>query len=230
MVKVGSYYYPSRKVAPMVESIRLIGEKLKSNSASLEVIASILGYKSTQNGAFRHTLADLRKYGLIDGRGNEIKLSELAHKILAPNMGEEKEAYREMIFRMPLWKEIYDKFGKNPSDFSVAIQKIAGINRLEADAVKNEIGKLYIDAVSKISNEIGSTEGDNMNQQMAPQQQEPSAKFDLNKDVLTFSAEGISLKITNDPEHLEKAGAFINLFLAQKPKKKGKKEDDVLDV
>lgn len=225
MAKVGSYYYPSRKIAPILESIRLIGDKLRSNSASLEVIASTLGYKSSNNGAFQHTLGDIRKYGLVDGRGKEIKLSELAHKILAPNRGEETSAIQEMVFHMPLWKDIYDKFGKEPADFSVALQKITGINRLEADAIKEEIGKLYIDAVSKISNERSMENGDNINPQPMPQQQEMVTKFDNSKEVLTFVAEGISLKITNDPEHLNKAGAFINLFLAQ-PEKQTKKEKE----
>ena len=89
MGKIGSYTYPDRKVTPIIESIRLIGDKLRGNSAGIDVIASTLGYKSANNGAFQHTLNDLRKYGLIEGRGKELKLSELALKVLVPHKGED---------------------------------------------------------------------------------------------------------------------------------------------
>lgn len=235
MTKIGSYYYPSRKIAPILESIRVIGDKLRGNSASLEVVASTLGYKSSNNGAFQHTLADIRRYGLIDGRGKEIKLSELAQKILAPNRGEEAGAIKEMVFHMPLWKEIYDKFGKNPIDFSVALQKITGINRLEADAVKDDISKLYIDAVSKISNERSPESSDNMVDKML-QTEGAEMGIDLNpfnkddKGAISFSVEGISLKIKNDKEHLQTAQSFIKLFLDQAEKKEEKHGKKLLSI
>lgn len=214
MAKIGSYYYPSRKIIPIIESVKLIGDKLRSNTASVEVVASTLGYKSTFNGAFQHTLADIRKYGLVDGRGKEIRLSELAHKIIAPNKGEEASAMKEMIFHMPLWKEIYEKFGKNPSDFSVVLQSVAGINRLEADAVKDEISKLYIDAVSKIGNEVSTENGGNM--QIDNQNVGQSSEMIGNpQKFASFSSEGISIKILNDKSHLQTADSFIKFLLTQ---------------
>ena len=224
MSKLGSYSYPDRKITPILESVRLIGDKLKGNSASIDIIASTLGYKSANNGAFQHTLNDLRKYGLIEGRGKELKLTELAHKILVPHKGE--DAMKEMIFHVPLWREIHEKFGNTPSDFSIALQKITGINRLEADAVKETISNLYIDAVSKISNETSNEIGDNANSQLGFQQSDTNVKFDSSKETLTFVAEGISIRITNDQDHLNKAGAFINLFLSQTAEKQGKKEKE----
>jgi hypothetical protein len=206
------------KIAPILESIRLIGDKLRGNSASIVVIASTLGYKSANNGAFQHKLNDIRKYGLIDGRGKEIKLSELAQKILAPSRGEEAEAMKEMVFKVPLWKDIYDKFGKNPSDFSIALQKITGVNRLEAEAVKGDISKLYIDAVSKISSDGSNTNSDNMLDK-ALQTDGTKVGLEFNpfdktdKEFVSFSTEGISLKIIKDKAHLETAQEFIKLFL-----------------
>ena len=155
-----------------------------------------------------------------------MKLSELAQRILVSNERERQSAMKEMVFNYPLWKDIYEKFGSNPSDFRIALQKVTGVNSLAADAEKEVISNLYIDAVSNISNEKSNEISEDMNQQSAIQQQDIGAKFDAGKETLTFYAEGISLKITNDPDHLEKAGAFINLFLAQPSNKAKKKESE----
>ena len=230
MVKIGSYYYPSRKVTPLLEAIRAIGDKLGSNSASVGLIASTLGYKSSNNGAFLHTLSDIRKYGLVEGRGKEVKLSELAQKILAPNKGEETEAIKEDDLSYAFVEGYIRQVRKNPSDFSVALQKVTGINRLEADAIKDEIGKLYIDAVSKISNDKGMESGDNMNVESQAINQTPTLLGNSDKFAL-FSAEGISLKIVNDKSHLQTADSFIKFLLAsitdETKTKKKTKEDEV---
>lgn len=214
MGKLGSYAYPERKIDDVLEAIRSIRDKLKGNMASIDTIAVALGYKGANNGAFQHKLNDLRKYGLIEGRGKDMGLSDLAKRILVQK---DLKDIREMVFHMPLWKGLYDKFGANPTDFSTALKSVTGADILEIDAVKDTVSKLYIDAVSKIGNINSNEKADDLDFQSNDQ----TGQFDNKKDVLTFSAEGITLKITNDQEHLEKAGAFINLFLAQPRNSKG---------
>ncbi len=203
MSKIGSYNYPDRKIAEILEAIRLIKDKLKGNMASIETIALALGYKGVNNGAFQHKLNDLKKYGLIEGRGKEMGLSELAKTILAPhNKNEETAAYKEMVLKVPLWRDLYEKYGSSPSDLNIALSNLTGADRLAIEGIKENVGKLYIDAVSKISNDISNVKGRNMD--IDTQYNEPknktaesvirleAIKYDVN---LTFPAESDSIEL-----------------------------------
>ena len=50
------------------------------------------------------------------------------------------------------------------------------------------------------------------------------------KGAISFSVEGISLKIKNDKEHLQTAQSFIKLFLDQAEKKEEKHGKKLLSI
>jgi|SRR3989338_953935 len=151
MGKLGDYDYPEMKPTDAVEAIRLI-ESNVGKKANLESIASALGHKTTNSGPFRVKIADLNRYGLIIGRG-EISLSPLAERILRPTDEQELQAsLKEMIFKIPLLKDMYQELnGSQPNDnFWIQLQKVTKSDRATAQQKAEEISKLYIDAMSKI--------------------------------------------------------------------------------
>ena len=152
MGKIGEYEYPELKVSDALKLIRVFKEKAGGVAKNLDVLAAAWGHKTARSGTFQFKLSSLRKYGLIEGRG-EVKLSSLAQRILLPkNEKERDEAIKEMIFNIPLWREIYNRLGgKEPqSDFYITLQNITGVDRVTAEREAEKISKLYKDAISKI--------------------------------------------------------------------------------
>jgi hypothetical protein len=227
MEKIGSYQYPNTKVAGALEAIRAFKDKLKGVASNKNALASALGYKSANNGAFTHKMMDLRKYGLIEGRGSETKLSELAKKILAPhNKREETEALKEMVFNIPLWKDIYEKYGVNlPSDIGSALQNITNGDRLEVDALKDQISKLYIDAVSNIGNVNSNIKDENL--ELQPEQHIQTSQVDLNKIRLDAGDIHLSYPLDMDSIDLIKNSLdYLRSKIQKQQKEKSKKQVD----
>lgn len=229
MEKIGSYQYPNTRVVGAIDAVRAFKDKLKGVASNKNALASALGYKSANNGAFTHKMMDLRKYGLIDGRGSETRLSELAKKVLAPhNKREEGEALKEMIFNIPLWKDIYDKYGVNlPSDFGSALQNITNADRLEVDALKDQVSKLYIDAVSNIGSVNSSIKDDNLEQHtehiQMPQADLDKIRLDAGDVHLTYPLDVESIDL------IKNSLDYLRTKIQKEQKEKAKKQTYVED-
>jgi hypothetical protein len=111
-------------------------------------LASLFGHETAKSGAFRQRQADLRRFGLIEGRGNKLKASAAAQTIYAPGPGELGGALSSVAFRIPLYSALYDKYkGSVPSeeDFLTTLVDLTGLPRSELmEHVKTLLG-LYRD-------------------------------------------------------------------------------------
>src|SRR5665213_535998 len=88
-----------------------------THGAPREVVAKSMGYNSL-NGASATSISALVKYGLLDGRGDEIRISDRTMRILHPQSAEEKaSALREAAGEPVLFRELAEKFpGRMPSE------------------------------------------------------------------------------------------------------------------
>ncbi|MGO9741322.1 MAG: hypothetical protein ACLPN5_07380 [Roseiarcus sp.] len=86
MTKTRSPEYPAISLGEAIDKVKVIYEKDYQNKLSKEVIAEHLGYKSL-SGASLPILSALNKYGLLEGRGNETHVSDLALHIVAHEPG-----------------------------------------------------------------------------------------------------------------------------------------------
>lgn len=113
--------FPSYGLAESVEVARLIHTR-GGGAASADQLASYLGYKSTNNGAYLARVSAARSFALINRNGEAFIPSDRAHKILSPTYpADQKRALVEAFFEIPLFKKVYDDFkGKElPPEFGM---------------------------------------------------------------------------------------------------------------
>lgn len=118
MARPRSPQYPAIGLREAVEKVKLIWEKDHMNELPRDVVAQHMGYASL-NGKSLGVLSAVGKFGLLEGRGDQIKVSELALQILAYESGDPAriEALKEASLKPVLFSEIQEKFsGGNVSD------------------------------------------------------------------------------------------------------------------
>jgi hypothetical protein len=111
MAKARSPQYPAIGLKEAVDKIGAVYEKDYQNPISREVAGTHMGYKSLHGGALG-VLSALGKYGLLEGRGDETKVSDLAVAIIAHPTGapERAEAIREAAAKPKLFAELDGRF------------------------------------------------------------------------------------------------------------------------
>ena len=115
--RVRSPNYPALSLPEAVERAKSVYDKQHLHGAPREVVATSMGYNSL-NGASATAISALIKYGLLEGRADDIKLSERAKRILFSDHQQEKaEALRDAALEPALFHDLSDKFpGNVPSD------------------------------------------------------------------------------------------------------------------
>jgi len=108
--RVRSPNYPSLSLREAVEKIMLVYRALQQHPAPREVIAKSLGYNGL-NGASATVISTLNKYGLLDGRGEDLRVSERALSILHPHSDKERAAaLRAAAMEPRLFADLAERF------------------------------------------------------------------------------------------------------------------------
>lgn len=107
MAKVRSPSYPALSLKEAIEKVGGIFAQNYQSPVPREVAATLMGYGGL-NGKSLTVLGALSKYGLLEGRGDETRVSDLAVRIIAHEEGmpERAEAIREAAERPELFREI----------------------------------------------------------------------------------------------------------------------------
>ena len=146
-MKVGKYDIPNIRLHPtLFEATKTLYEKFGSEEAPDQLtVANLLGHKTDKSGAFISKLADLRAYGLITSRG--LKVTDLGKKLTYdPSDEERNNALKEALLNIPLWKELYSRFGRTlpTSNFWVELTKITGLEAPEAKRIEEIVRNAYL--------------------------------------------------------------------------------------
>ena len=153
-VRVRSPNYPSISLAEAIQKVRTVYQKEHLHSATKEVIAKVLGYAGL-NGASFGVVSALVKYGLMEQKGDEIKISGDGQIVALHRKGDPEytTAIQQAAFRPTLFRELYDLYGDSlPSDHNlrVYLQK-KGFNPKVVDSVI----RLYRDTLEFVVTETG---------------------------------------------------------------------------
>lgn len=163
--------YPNINLQEAIEKARIIYAKEHTHKASREVIAKDLGYTGI-NGASATMISSIRQFGLLEGIGDSMKISEDATIILElpPGDPERIEAIRRAAFTPKLFGDIYVEYGdKLPSDENLRLFLVKlGFNSKAA----NSVIRAYRETLSIVKSE---TEGYN----------EESDSFDVGNTAMT---------------------------------------------
>lgn len=111
MAKARSPGYPTIGLREAIEKVKLVFEKDYQNRIPRELVAQHMGYRSL-NGKSLGILSAVSKFGLLEGRGDENHVSDLALEIIAHPSGtqERARAIVEAASRPDLFSELDLRF------------------------------------------------------------------------------------------------------------------------
>ena len=159
MARSRSPNYPLLNIEQAIEATRSVFSKEVRNKMAREVLAKNLGYKSL-NGRALGKIAALKAYGLIEGSGNELQVSDDAVILLeAPtDAPERQETLHRCALRPPLFAELSSEFDTLPSDENLRFSLIRRKFTPDAAEKATQVYRETISIVSGLSNPYG--EGD----------------------------------------------------------------------
>ena len=121
MAKARSPGYPTIGLREALEKVRLVYAKDYQNKIPRRVVAEHMGYQSL-NGKSLGVLSAVSKFGLLEGRGDENYVSDLALQIIAhaPGTPERSQAVMDAASRPELFADLDGRFqGGKASDAGI---------------------------------------------------------------------------------------------------------------
>jgi hypothetical protein len=137
----------------ILPNIERAGGKITSKTLSDDL--------DVHGGAFARKLSSIKRWGLVAGSGM-LTLTELGNSILHPISDEELAGNRKKAFmQIPLFKELYDRFGLNlPEDktFIAILIREYEIKKVDAKTILNIYKNSIKEFLSIAKDEISNTE------------------------------------------------------------------------
>src|SRR4051794_38921575 len=111
MAKVRSPNYPSMSLGPALDTVRPAYEKEHRNKMARSVLAKHMGYSSL-NGRALGKIGAVRAYGLIEGSGDELRISDDTVKALMAPAGstERTDALGRLANKPQLFQDLTKEF------------------------------------------------------------------------------------------------------------------------
>lgn len=110
--KTRSPNYPAINLGDAIGHVRTIYRAQNQHPTTREVLAKLMGYKGL-NGASATMVSALSKYGLIEGYGDDLRVSNLGRDLVI-HRSEDME-YRDAIelaaFAPPFFRELHENYG-----------------------------------------------------------------------------------------------------------------------
>ncbi len=152
MAKARSPEYPAISLKEAIDRVKLVYDKDYQNRLPKKVIAAHLGYKSL-SGASLPILYALAKYGLLEGRGDETRVSDLAVSIIAhpPGAAERVEALKRAAVLPELFAELDGRFPEGASE--QALRSYLLTNKFIPSAADAAI-RAYLETKSLVNQEM----------------------------------------------------------------------------
>jgi hypothetical protein len=150
-MKIGDYWIPTNRLETLLAITKKVYEHFGGDETSADLMANVLKY-SPNSGPWGTKMGDLRAYGLIEGRGEKVTVTELGKQATFGEERERDEALRQIVRNVELWRILLDKYGFNvkKENFWVDLVRITGAERLDAQKNEDSIRKAYLEAVEYI--------------------------------------------------------------------------------
>jgi hypothetical protein len=122
MAATRSPRYPNVSLGEAVVRAKSIYTKEHMSTMSPAVAAEAMGYGGI-NGASLKTISALRKYGLLEGRGDDVRLSKDAQTLIIDdsNSPDYRSALRRCALNVELFSELKKQFPGTASDRNIAV-------------------------------------------------------------------------------------------------------------
>lgn len=213
---------PDTRLPSLITDLKTMYNKFVQNEVDYATLASVWGHKNARSGTFLAKKSTMIAYGLIEGRG-KVHVTETGRKIaqIPQNKKELNEGLIEAISRVPLWKELFEKFTKDGqempiSDFWIELRQICQISPEEAQTKAEIIRKAYLEDIRDIESPRGgdSDMGDNQdgeNGGLGGQQ----TRSQVTRELSFLTDGGLELKLLGEDleEKWKRYRAVINAYL-----------------
>lgn len=211
-MRVGNYTIPQYRLFPRIaEAIGLIYENYRLEVAdNQEAVAKLCGHKSANSGAWLYKLADMRNYGLLEKR--TIKATKLAERFTYGTEEEKLKAINDAVLNIPLWQELNSKYGVElpKSNFWVQLQKITGLDPLEAQKHADSVRKAYLADIRHYKPEIEETD---MTQEQTDGGIDVNVAIPMGLEEFRFGDIKIWLPKEGTQEAWEKSKKMLDIYL-----------------
>ena len=222
MPRIGNYKYPQNSLTTILADLKKCYTALQKGITP-EGLASALGMK--WSGTSIQKVADMRAYGLIEGRGN-LKLTDLGVKVLGYREDERRRAREEAWLNISALELMHELFSgsipKSESEFFAILHEKTQETRREkfpdkARAVKS----LYEEALSDLQVEsVPSRIGEVQNSLIASdetsiQPKLPAPTVPEKVSYVEIKAAGFYQRLPYTVEGIEIATEFLNLLKTQ---------------
>lgn len=158
MEEIGTYRYPAMSLTAAIDYAKRLQTASKGGPMNLAGVASVLGHSTASSGGFLIKVAELRAYGILEGRADQIRTTQLADHLTIPASPDEFARTVEQVARkVPLFGDLMDRLkGISPDDDAIALQLAAmtGLPRAEIQGHVPRIGKVVRDAITKSRLEV----------------------------------------------------------------------------
>lgn len=114
--------YPTMALQEAISRAKEIYAREHMSPLTAAVAAEGMGYKGISGTSLR-AIASLRQYGLLEGRGDEVRLSKDAQTLIIDDAtsDEYQSALRRVILNPPMFSELYNQFPNMGSARNIAI-------------------------------------------------------------------------------------------------------------
>ncbi len=202
--------YPAHDVAAAVEFARAVYAKEKMGEVPAGIVVGALGHES-MTGPARTKVASMRQYDLIEGRGEKLRLTDLAFRILhSPDPAEAAKAWVEAAYAPTLFAEIRSD---KPDASDEAIEYwLRRERKFSADGARKAV-KAYRDTAAAVdlAHESYNIEDAEQNKQGIvwdkPSPEKPPATAEKPSGVGTYNLTGLLLE----------GGTIANLSFSGQP-------------
>lgn len=167
MAKVRSPSYPAIGLKEAIEKAQAVYRSDYQNQVPREVAAKHMGYASL-NGKSLGVLAALLKFGLLEGRGDNTRVSDLALRIIAhaPGEPERAESILEAAMRPELFAEL-DKRYPDGKGSDAAIRSYLLTQKFIPQAADNAL-RSYRETKALVEAECGGYQAPDVTSEQAP--------------------------------------------------------------
>jgi len=189
MPKAGKYDYPTKSLDDCIKYVKKIC-KICGRQASRETVAMEALGMSPKGGATSFTIASLAKYGLIESKSGQIKVTDLGYQLAyAKEAGiSEKEILRlkeEAIRNIPifvdLWKYVQHKRDIMNEQLRAFLREIAHADLDDIPKIAPEIAKLYKENARYLTSKGLRPSVTKGKEQISPEKQQLEASHELLK-------------------------------------------------
>lgn len=123
-MKIGNMVIPNFRLAFLLSALKKIDDTFKGEEGSKRDIAEILGH-ATYSGTLAQKIGDLKTYGLLEGRKDKLRVTDLGRQAVSADEKQQNEAIEQAVKHVPLWGTFYKKYGPSigPEQFAVYLRR-----------------------------------------------------------------------------------------------------------